>query len=164
MTAWFSTARGDDLNDTLERAAHQALTEFCEHHLSVLGDTVIALLPVHNEGDVVWSERVAAIGDPELLTHHVGWVLTARYSQHASYLLQEVIVMGAHLRLRLEEYVGQVKAQNRAVKHIQKGNQELLQKNTRLETRVKELNDELMRTYRSCDFKADDLDDARTQL
>jgi hypothetical protein len=25
MTAWFTTTRGDDLNDTLERAAHQAL-------------------------------------------------------------------------------------------------------------------------------------------
>jgi hypothetical protein len=87
MTAWFTTARGDDLDDTLERAAHQALTEFCEHHLSVLGDTAIALLPIHNEGNAVWSERVAVIGDPELLTHHVGWVLTARYSQHTSYLL-----------------------------------------------------------------------------
>jgi hypothetical protein len=57
-----------------------------------------------------------------------------------------------------------VKAQNRAVKDIQKGNRELLQKNARLETRIKELNDELMRTYHNCDFKADDLDDTRTQL
>jgi hypothetical protein len=46
MTAWFTTARGDDLDDTLERAAHQALMEFCERHLSVLYDTAIALLPV----------------------------------------------------------------------------------------------------------------------
>jgi hypothetical protein len=36
MAAWFTTARGDDLDDTLERAAHQALTEFCERHLLVL--------------------------------------------------------------------------------------------------------------------------------
>jgi hypothetical protein len=78
--AWFTTARGDDLDDTLERAIHQALTEFCEHHLSVLNDTTIALLPVQNEGNVVWSERVAAVGSPEILTHHVGWVLTACYT------------------------------------------------------------------------------------
>jgi peptidoglycan hydrolase CwlO-like protein len=44
--AWFTTARGDDLDDTLERAAHQALMEFCERHLPVLGDTAIALLLV----------------------------------------------------------------------------------------------------------------------
>jgi hypothetical protein len=122
MTAWFTTARGDDLDDTLERAAHQALTEFCDRHLPVLGDTAIALLPVRNEGNVVWSERVAAIGDPELPTHHAGWALTARYGQHVSSLLQEVTVTRAHLCLRLEECAGQVKAKNCAVKDIQKGN------------------------------------------
>jgi hypothetical protein len=132
MMAWFTTARGDDLDDTLKRAAHQALTEFCERHLPVLGDTAIALLPVRNEGNAVWTERVAAIGDPEFPTHHAGWVLTARYGQHVSSLLQEVIAMGAHLHLSLEECADQVKAKNRIVKDIQKGNRELLQKNARL--------------------------------
>jgi hypothetical protein len=72
MTAWFTTVRGDNLDDTLKRAAHQALTEFCERHLPVLGDTSIALLPIRNEGNAVWSERVATIGDPEFLIHHAG--------------------------------------------------------------------------------------------
>jgi hypothetical protein len=40
MTDWLTAARGDDLDDTLERATHQALTEFCECHLPVLGDTI----------------------------------------------------------------------------------------------------------------------------
>jgi hypothetical protein len=80
MTTWSTTARGDDLDDTLERAAHQALTEFCERHLPVIGGTAIALLSVRNEGNAVWSERVTAIGDPEFLTHHAGWALTARYA------------------------------------------------------------------------------------
>jgi cell division protein FtsB len=155
---------GDDLDDTLERAAHQALTEFCERHLPVLGDTTIALLPVRNEGNVVWGERVTAINDPKFLTHHAGWALTARYTQHVSSLLQEVIATGAHLCLRLEECADQVKAMNRVVKDIQKGNRELLQKNAHLETRIQELSDELMRTYHSCDFKTDDLDDTRTRL
>jgi anaerobic ribonucleoside-triphosphate reductase len=57
-----------------------------------------------------------------------------------------------------------VKAKNRALKEIQKGNRELLQKNARLETCVKELNDELMRTYHSRDIKTDLLDDARTRV
>jgi hypothetical protein len=72
MTAWFTTARGDDLDNTLERAAHQALTEFYERHLPVLGDTVIALLPIQNEGNAVSCERVAVIGDPESPTLRVG--------------------------------------------------------------------------------------------
>jgi hypothetical protein len=164
MVAWFTTARGDDLDDTLERAAHQALTEFCECHLPVLGDTALVLLSVRNEGNAVWSERVTAIGDPECPTHHAGWALTARYAQHVSSLLQEVTATGAHLRLRLEECADQVRARNRVVKNIQKGNRELLQKNARLETRIRELSDELMGTYRSRDFKTDDLDDTRTRL
>jgi septal ring factor EnvC (AmiA/AmiB activator) len=64
----------------------------------------------------------------------------------------------------LEKCDGYVKAKNHVVKDIQKGNRELLQKNARLETRIRELSDELMRTYRSRDFKTDDLDDTRTQL
>jgi hypothetical protein len=122
MMAWFTTARGDDLNDTLERVAHQALTEFCERHLPVLGNTAIAFLPIRNEGNAVWSERVATIGDPEFLTHHAGWTLTARYAQHVSSLLQEVTGMGAHLLLHLEECAGQVKAKNCIIKDIQEGN------------------------------------------
>jgi chromosome segregation ATPase len=57
-----------------------------------------------------------------------------------------------------------VKAQNRTIKDIQKGNRELLQKNARLETRIKELNNELMRAYHNRDFKTNDLDDTGTQL
>jgi hypothetical protein len=132
MATWFTTAQGDDLDDTLERAAHQALTEFYERHLLVLGDTAIALLTVWNEGNAVWSERVTAISDPESSTHHAGWVLTACYAQHVSSLLREVTATGAHLRLRLEECVDQVKAKNRVIKDIQKGNRELLQKKARL--------------------------------
>jgi hypothetical protein len=104
-------------------AIHQALTEFCERHLPVLGDTTIALLSVRNEGNTVWSECVAAIGDPELPTHHAGWALTARYAQHVSSLLQEVTAMCAHSCLLLEECIGQAKAKNHAIKDIQKGNE-----------------------------------------
>jgi hypothetical protein len=84
MMAWSTTARGNDLDDTLERAGHRAITEFCERHLSVLSDTTIVLLPVRNEGNTVWCEHVATVGDPGLLTHHADWALMARYSQHVS--------------------------------------------------------------------------------
>jgi hypothetical protein len=121
MTAWFTTAT-DELNDTLERAAHQALTEFREHHLSSLVSTAIALFPIQNEGNVAWSECLASVGDPERLTYHVGWAFTARYAQHMSSIFQEVMTPGAYQRLRLEEYEHQVFAKNRLIKDIQKGN------------------------------------------
>jgi hypothetical protein len=46
MTTWFTTTIDGDLNDTLERGAHQALTEFCERHLLGLASTAIALFSV----------------------------------------------------------------------------------------------------------------------
>jgi chromosome segregation ATPase len=74
------------------------------------------------------------------------------------------VATGAYQRLRLEEYDHQVSTKNRLIKDIQKGNCELLQENHRLEAHVKELNDELMRTYCSHDMKSDFLNDARTRL
>jgi hypothetical protein len=53
MRAWFTMATGDDLDDTLERATHQALMEFYQCHLSGLAGTAIALFPVQNEGNTV---------------------------------------------------------------------------------------------------------------
>jgi cell division protein FtsB len=145
----------------LERAAHQTLMEFCEHHLPGLVDTTIAMFPIQNEGNTAWSECLVAVGDPERLAYNAGWAFTARYAQHMSSMFQEVTVTGAYQFLRLEEYDHQVFAKNPLIKDIQKGNRELLQENHRLEARINELNDELMRTYRSRDVKSDFLNDAR---
>jgi hypothetical protein len=162
MTAWFTTAMGDDLNDTLDRAAHHALMEFCEHHLSDLNGTVVALFPVRNEGNTTWSERLATVGAPERTTYHTGWAFTACYAQRVSSILQKVTVTAAYQRLCLEEYDHQVEAKTCLIKDIQKGNRELLQQNHRLEMCAKEMNNELMRMYHSCDVKTDLLDDACT--
>jgi hypothetical protein len=162
MTVWFITATGDDLDDTLEWAAHQALMEFCERHLSGLDSTAVALFPIRNEGSVAWSEHLVAVGAPERPTYHTGWAFTARYTQHVSSMLQEVTVTGTYQHRRMEEYDHQVDAKTHLIKDIQKENRELLQQNHHLEMRVKELNDELMRTYHSRDVKTDLLDDART--
>jgi hypothetical protein len=84
MTAWFTTATGDDLDDTLERVAHQALLEFCECHLPGLAGIAIPLFPIQNKGNTVWSERLAAVGNPEHSAYHAGWAFTARCAQHMS--------------------------------------------------------------------------------
>jgi chromosome segregation ATPase len=79
-------------------------------------------------------------------------------------MFQEVVATGAYQHLHLEEYDYQVSAKNRLIKDFQKGNRELLQGNHRLEACIKELNDELMRTYHNHDMKSDFLDDTHTRL
>jgi hypothetical protein len=95
MTAWFTTTEGDDFDGALERVAHQAPMEFCEHHLPGLNDTAVALVPVWNKGNIVWSEHLAAVGNPEHETYHVSWAFTACYAQHVSSLVQEVMMTSA---------------------------------------------------------------------
>jgi hypothetical protein len=84
MMAWVTTATSDDLDDTLEGVAQQALTDFCEHNLLSLTGTATAMFPVQNKGNIAWSERLAAVGDPECSSYHTGWAFTARYAQHMS--------------------------------------------------------------------------------
>jgi chromosome segregation ATPase len=79
-------------------------------------------------------------------------------------MFQEVTATGAYQRLRLGEYDHQVSVKNCLINDTQNGNRELFQENHRLEARIKELNNELMRTYRSHDVKLDFLDDTRTRL
>jgi hypothetical protein len=78
--AWFTMATGDDLDNTLERVAHRALTEFCEHHLPGLAGIAVALFPIRDMGDPTWSERLVTDCDSTLLTYHAGWVFTTRYA------------------------------------------------------------------------------------
>jgi hypothetical protein len=86
LTVRFTTATGDDLDDTLERAFHRALTEFCEHHLQCLIDAVVPLLPIRD----VRNLRPHTSDLPH------GVAFTARYALHVSSLLQEVTTVGAH--------------------------------------------------------------------
>jgi hypothetical protein len=80
MTAWFTKATGEDLDDTLERATNQAVMEFCECHLSGLAGTIVALFPIQNEGNTAWSEHLAAVGDPKCSVYHAGSAFTTRYT------------------------------------------------------------------------------------
>jgi hypothetical protein len=97
----------------LERAAHQALMEFCERHLQ-------------DEGNPTWSRRLAIDCDTARQTYHVGWAFTARYAHHMSSLLQVVMMVGTYQCMRLEEYNHQVEAKDHLIDELRKGNREVL--------------------------------------
>jgi hypothetical protein len=48
--AWSATARGDDVDDSLERSVQQALMEFYERHLRDTASTSVSLFPIQDEG------------------------------------------------------------------------------------------------------------------
>jgi chromosome segregation ATPase len=76
----------------------------------------------------------------------------------------EVMTIGEHQCMRLEEYDHQVEAKDRLIDDLRKGNREILQQAHSLERRNKEMNDELLRMYRSFEFKTQVLNSTHTQL
>jgi hypothetical protein len=87
LMAWFTMTTGDDLDDTMERATHRALMEFCECHLSGLTGTAVTLFPIWDVADPMWSEHLATACNTAFPTYQVGWAFTTRYAQHMSSLL-----------------------------------------------------------------------------
>jgi hypothetical protein len=143
--AWSTSARGDDIGDTLEGAAQQALMEFCERHLQDTAGTFVALFPIWDESDQTWRRRMAAACDTTLPTYHEGWAFTAWYAQHMSTILWEVVLVGAFQHVCLEEYDHQVEVKDQLIDELSKGNRELLQQAHFHVRHSKELSDELPR-------------------
>jgi hypothetical protein len=107
---------------------------------------------------------MAAACNPARQTYHVGWAFTARYAQHVSSMLQEVMMIGSFQRMRLEVYNHQVEVKDCLIDELRKGNRDLLWQSHSLEGRNKELHDDLLRSYHILDFKNDSLDSICTQL
>jgi hypothetical protein len=49
--AWSTSATTNGMHDTVEMAAHRALTEFYEQHLMDTTESVLALFPVWDQSD-----------------------------------------------------------------------------------------------------------------
>jgi hypothetical protein len=107
---------------------------------------------------------MVAACNPARQTYHVGWAFTARYAQHVSSMLQEVMMIGSFQRMRLEVYNHQVEVKDCLIDELRKGNRDLLWQSHSLEGRNKELHDDLLRSYHILDFKNDSLDSICTQL
>jgi hypothetical protein len=99
-----TSARGDDIGDTMERVAQQAFTELYEWHLQDTTGTSVALFPIWDESDQTWRRHMDATCDTTLSTYREGWAFTAQYAHHVSSLLQEVMLVGTFQCMRLEEY------------------------------------------------------------
>jgi hypothetical protein len=78
--AWSASAKGDDMDNALERVAHQALMEFYEQHLEDTAGTHVALFPIRDKSNWTWRRRMAAACNAAHLTHHKGWALIMQYA------------------------------------------------------------------------------------
>jgi hypothetical protein len=92
------------MHDTLEKAAHRALLEFCEWHLADTADSPIAMFPIRNQGDRTWWERMRAANDKTSPTYHVSFTACSCYAHYTYNMLHEERLINKSQHERLKEY------------------------------------------------------------
>ena len=176
--AWSTCVRGRDMEDTLERAAQQALTEFCGRHLPDTARTPVALFPIQDQGNPRWQERIAAVCDTRQPGHQPRLALLAQYAQHTHRLQLETDQINSFQRLRLEEYdqmvdsrdsritelERQLAERDRQVTELARDARILRQEVQSTERRVHDTERELLSVYRQMDQRDHQLSHTRHQL
>jgi hypothetical protein len=62
--------------------AHIALTSLCKDHLTATAALPIALLPIQDQENTVWQQRLAAVSDLKGPHFHVGMTSLTRCAQY----------------------------------------------------------------------------------
>jgi hypothetical protein len=115
MESWGAIIAGIELDETVEQAAHIALTAQCESRLNDTVAMLIALFPIHKQEDPMWKQRLQAVTDPEGHHFHTDMVAMTVYTQYMFNLLQNTIktVVHQHLWLTLlEQHVEGLRHEN----------------------------------------------------
>jgi hypothetical protein len=66
----------------LEMMVHVAITSLCEDRLVATAALPIVLLPIRNQENPVWQQRLEAVSDLEFPHFHVGMTSLTRYAQY----------------------------------------------------------------------------------
>jgi hypothetical protein len=98
---WMETIISSEIDTTVERTAHVALTSLCESRLTATTTMSIALFPIRNQENPLWKQRLEVVSD--LKGHHVnaGMDAMAKYSQYLFNLQDNTArtIMQQHMRL-----------------------------------------------------------------
>jgi hypothetical protein len=67
-------------NTGIEMMAHNALNSLCEDRLAATAALPITLLPIQNQENAIWQQRLEAVSDLEGPHFHAGMTSLARYA------------------------------------------------------------------------------------
>jgi hypothetical protein len=79
---WSGSIIGSEPNTVIEMMAHITLTSLCEDRLVATSALPIALLPIQNQENQVWQQRLEAMFSLEGPHFHMGMASIARYAQY----------------------------------------------------------------------------------
>jgi hypothetical protein len=79
MQPWLGSVIGSEPDTGIEMMVHIALTSLCEDHLVATAALPIALLPIRNQENPIWKQRLEAVSDLEGPHFHVGMTSLDKY-------------------------------------------------------------------------------------
>jgi hypothetical protein len=98
----FVIGRGPDTS--IELIAHMALNSLCEDRLTATAALPIVLLPIQNQENHVWQQRLEAMSNHKGPHFHTGMTSLARYAQYLFNLQHNTARTGMQQRTRLMAY------------------------------------------------------------
>jgi hypothetical protein len=79
---WSGSIIGSEPDTGVELMAHIALTSLCEDHLTTTAALPIVLLPMRNQENPVWQQRLTAVSNLKGPHFHTGMTSLAKYAQY----------------------------------------------------------------------------------
>jgi hypothetical protein len=101
---WSGSVIDSEPDTGIEMMAHIALTSLCEDHLTATATLPIALLPIRDQENPVWQQRLAAVFDLKGPHYHAGMTSLARYAQYLFNLQHNTARTGMQQHTRLMAY------------------------------------------------------------
>jgi hypothetical protein len=106
----------------VELMAHIALTSLCGDHLAATATLPIALLPIQDQENPMWQQRLEAMSNLKGPDFHTGMTSLDRYTQYMFNLQHNTARTGMQQRTRLMAYKESVIAATREIERLRHEN------------------------------------------
>jgi hypothetical protein len=119
---WSGSIIDNEPDTSNEMMAHITLTSLCEDRLTATATLPIALLPIRDQENPVWQQRLAVVSDLKGPHFHAGMTSLARYVQYLFNLRHNTARIGMQQRTRLMAYKESATAATSAIERLRHEN------------------------------------------
>jgi hypothetical protein len=122
MEPWSGSIIDSEPDTGVQLMAHIALTSLCDDHLAATAALPIALLPIQDQENPVWQQRLEAVSNLKGPHFHVGMTSLTRYAQYLFNLQHNTARAGMQQRTRLTAYKESVTAATHEIERLRHEN------------------------------------------
>jgi hypothetical protein len=119
---WSGSIIGSEPDTGVELMAHIAPTSLCEDHLTATIALPIMLLPIQDQENPVWQQRLEAMSNLKGPHFHAGMTSLAKYVQYLFNLQHNTARIGMQQRTHLTAYKESATAATREIERLRDEN------------------------------------------